>query len=52
MPLTTLCNLRDAFDASSLPFIVNFCDYFDITEKFYNLIKDDLINTTKLQINA
>lgn len=34
---------KEKFDESKLPYIVNFADYNSIDEKFYNLIKDDLV---------
>lgn len=43
MPLSELVQLKELFDNSKLPYIVNFSDYNSIDEKFYNLIKDDLI---------
>lgn len=36
-----LDTMRMLFDKSRLPYVVNFS--YDIDEKFYNLIKDDLI---------
>ena len=36
-------NLKNVFDNSNLPFIVNLVDFQNITEKFYASIKDDLI---------
>lgn len=38
-----LCCLKDDFDKSNLPYIVNFTDYHTLNSNFYNLIKDDLI---------
>ena len=35
--------LKQLFDNSYLPYIVNFTDYNTIDEKFYNLIKNDLV---------
>ena len=35
--------LKEKFDKSYLPYIVNFTDYHSINEQFYNLIKSDLI---------
>lgn len=35
--------LKEKFDNSYLPYIVNFTDFYSIDEKFYNLIKNDLI---------
>lgn len=37
-----LSELKEKFDQSFLPFIVNLTDYNSIDENFYNLIKDDL----------
>lgn len=34
--------LKEKFDKSYLPYIVNFTDYNSIDDKFYNLIKNDL----------
>ena len=38
-----IANLKQKFDNSRLPYVVNFTDYNSIDEKFYNLIKNDLI---------
>ena len=35
--------LKEKFDNSSLPYIVNLVDYFSLIESFYNSIKKDLI---------
>lgn len=35
--------LKTLFDNSNLPYVVNFTDYNHIDEKFYNIIKNDLI---------
>jgi len=35
--------LKLLFDASRLPYIVNFTDYSSIDGNFYNLIKQDLV---------
>lgn len=43
MPYSILEIIKFAFDQSILPFIVNFSDYYVIDEKFYNLIKKDLV---------
>ena len=43
MPLITLDKMKEQFDNSKLPYIVNFIDYNRIDTKFYNLIKDDLL---------
>lgn len=39
--------LKIKFDNSYLPYIVNFIDYNTIDEKFYNLIKNDLVKINK-----
>jgi len=43
MPLNTLADIKDEFDESSLPYIVNFADYHSITPEFYKRIEKDLI---------
>lgn len=43
MPYSELETIKFLFDKSDLPFIVNFTDYYNIDEKFYNLIKKDLV---------
>lgn len=42
MPLFLLEDIKEKFDASKLPYIVNFSDYYSIDERFYNRIKNDL----------
>ena len=49
MPLRNLAELKEKFDKSKLPYIVNFTDYNAIDEKFFNLIKDDLVSVEKFQ---
>ena len=44
MPLTTLTEIKQMFDASSLPYVVNFTDYNKIDTSFYELIKKDLVS--------
>lgn len=44
MPLFILSNLKEKFDTSYLPYIVNFSDYHNITPDFYEHIKQDLVN--------
>ena len=44
MPLFILRELKEKFDASYLPYIVNFSDYHNITPDFYEHIKQDLVN--------
>ena len=39
--------LKTRFDNSYLPFVVNFTDFNSIDEKFYNLIKNDLVKINK-----
>lgn len=43
IPLSVLEELKEKFDDSSLPYIVNFSDYNRIDETFYNHIKKDLV---------
>jgi len=38
-----ISDLKYLFDQSYLPYVVNFADYNSIDEKFYNLIKNDLV---------
>ena len=42
MPLSTLSEIKEEFDNSSLSYIVNFCDYYSIDENFYKIIEKDL----------
>lgn len=35
--------LKTLFDNSNLPYVVNLTDYNNVDEKFYNMIKNDLI---------
>lgn len=44
MPLLVLSELKEKFDASYLPYVVNFSDYHNITPDFYEHIKQDLVN--------
>lgn len=44
MPIDILCEIKQVFDASSLPYIINFTDYNKINHSFYNLIKDDIVS--------
>ena len=39
--------LKILFDESRLQYIVNFTDYHNIDERFYNLIKDDLVSVSE-----
>ena len=43
MPLSVLTQLKEAFDVSSLPFVVNLSDYHSISETSFNLVKKDLV---------
>ena len=44
MPLSVLEEIKEKFDKSSLPYIVNFSDYYGIEEYFYNLIEPTLVD--------
>lgn len=44
MPLEMIEDLKQQFDESSLPYIVNFSDYHKIDENFYKRIEKDLIS--------
>ena len=44
MPLVLTSEIKQIFDASSLPYIVNFTDYNKIDPSFYELIKEDLVS--------
>ena len=35
--------LKEAFDSSDLPYIVNLVDFHNISDEFYQMIKNDLI---------
>ena len=43
MPISVLSEIKEKFDKSNLPYIVNFSDYNSIEKNFYNLIQKDLI---------
>lgn len=43
MPYSELELIKFMFDKSDLPFIVNFTDFYNIDERFYNFIKKDLV---------
>lgn len=43
MPYQKLEIIKFLFDNSDLPFVVNFADFNNIEEKFYNLISKDLV---------
>ncbi len=43
IPLRILQKLKDFFDLSDLPYVVNFSDYHYITSDFYEIIKPSLV---------
>lgn len=43
MPLAVLQEIKEEFDNSDLPYIVNFSDYYKLDGSFYKRIKSDLI---------
>ena len=43
IPSNYIDTLKTLFDKSDLPYIVNLTDFYGIDEKFYNLIRNDLI---------
>ena len=43
MPLAVLQEIKEEFDKSDLPYIVNFSDYYKLDSSFYERIKPDLI---------
>lgn len=47
MPVSELAKLKEKMDESKLPYIVNFSDYHSIDDKFFSLIKNDLVLITK-----
>ena len=48
MSLDELVDLKEKFDESNLPYIVNFSEYSKMNKNFYNLIQNDLVATDKL----
>lgn len=44
MPLAVLQKIKEEFDKSDLPYIVNFSDYYKLDSSFYERIKPDLIS--------
>lgn len=44
MPLEMIEDLKQQFDESPLPYIVNFSDYHKMDENFYKRIEKDLIS--------
>ena len=51
MPLKNLVELKEKFDESKLPYIVNFTDYNNIDDNFYSLIKDDLVLVKDFEVS-
>jgi predicted nucleotidyltransferase len=43
MPLSVLADIKEQFDQSRLPYVVNFSDYHNISADFYRHIEKDLI---------
>ena len=43
MPLAVLQEIKEEFDKSDLPYIVNFSDYYKLDSSFYERIKPDII---------
>ena len=41
--LNDIENLKELFDKSNLSYIVNICDYYNLSESFYDTIKQDLV---------
>lgn len=41
--LSDIYDLKEKFDSSDIPYIVNFVDFYNIDNDFYNLIKKDLL---------
>ena len=41
--LSDIDDMKDKFDKSNLPYIVNISDYHNLDEDFYKLIKTDLV---------
>jgi predicted nucleotidyltransferase len=44
MPLILLGEIKEAFDNSKLPYVVNFSDYYSLDKDFYNRIEKDLLS--------
>ncbi len=43
MPITEKARLKELFDESYLPYIVNFSDFYAIDEAFYKVIEPTLV---------
>lgn len=41
--LSDINDIKDKFDKSNLPYVVNISDYHNLDEKFYKLIEADLV---------
>ena len=41
--LSDINDMKDKFDKSNLPYVVNISDYHNLDEDFYKLIKTDLV---------
>ena len=48
MPLEVIDSLKEAFDNSTLPYIVNLTDFYNISDEFYKMIQDDCISAKSL----
>lgn len=44
IPSIELEEIKEKFDESSLPYIVNFVDYYNISKQFYDSIKEECKN--------
>ena len=44
--LSDINDIKDKFDKSNLPYVVNISDYHNLDEKFYKLIEADLVKIT------
>lgn len=42
-PSNIISKLKNDFDSSFLPYVVNIADFYTLNENFYNIIKDDLV---------
>ncbi len=44
--LSDINDIKDKFDKSNLPYVVNISDYHNLDENFYKLIETDLVEIT------
>lgn len=44
--LSDINDIKDKFDKSNLPYVVNISDYHNLDENFYKLIEADLVKIT------